>query len=69
VLFHQWCNLKVVFSKHTDHQKQGIINMLQTTRIPHVGHHHRGADDVRNLVTITLWLHEQGASLETTTSI
>ncbi len=68
-LFRRWCNLKVVFSKHTGHRRQDMMGMLRAAGIPHVGHHHRGADDVRNLVAIALWLHDQGASIEATASI
>ncbi|MBW2463313.1 MAG: exonuclease domain-containing protein [Deltaproteobacteria bacterium] len=68
-LFRRWCNLKRVFSKHTGRRMQDMMGMLAAAGIPHVGRHHRGADDVRNLVALTLWLHDHGASLGATASV
>lgn len=60
-IFRTWCNLKVVFQKHTGMKATGMIPMLERMGITHQGTHHRGIDDVRNLCALAVRLLEDGA--------
>lgn len=60
-LFRRWCNIKVVFQHALGHKAPGMMGMLRHAGIEHVGHHHLGIDDVRNLCNLTLWLVANGA--------
>ena len=65
-LFKQWCNLKVIFSRQEGLKAPGMMGMLRHAGIPHVGIHHRGIDDVRNLCELTLWMLKQGTEVVAT---
>lgn len=66
--FRQWCNLKVVFTRHWPGRPSGMMGMLHALGIPHQGHHHRGADDVLNLCHIAIRLLRDGAQFDATWS-
>ena len=65
-IFRQWCNLKFAFRDHTGNKPKGMMDMLGFAGIKHQGRHHRGYDDVQNLVALVLWMVENGASFEPT---
>ena len=60
-LFRQWINLKLIFKQLTGRKGSGMMGMLRRAGIRHVGHHHLGIDDVRNLCNLALWMYDQGA--------
>ena len=60
-LFRQWCNIKVIFKRTLGRKAPGMMGMLRQAGIAHVGHHHLGIDDVRNLCNLVLWLLDHGA--------
>lgn len=62
----RWCNLKVVYAENTSKKRTGMMGMLQTLGLEHVGHHHRGADDVRNLCNLVIELFDRGGRVEPT---
>ncbi len=65
-IFKSWCNLKFIYADKTKNKTSGMMGMLRALRIPHVGHHHRGRDDVRNLASIVISLLSQGATFKPT---
>ena len=64
--FRTWCNVKRVFERTTGRRAPGMMGMLRALELPHVGHHHRGRDDVRNIAAIVLRLLELDASFAPT---
>ncbi len=67
-LFQRWCNLKVVYQEATGRKRAGMMGMLRGLGLPHEGHHHRGADDVRNLCRVVIELLTTGAQFRPTWS-
>ena len=65
-VFRTWCNLKLVYGSHTHSKPAGMMGMLNALHIPHLGHHHRGLDDVRNLSRIVVSLLRDGATFRPT---
>lgn len=65
-LFRQWANIKVVFKQILGRKAPGMMGMLRHVGIEHVGHHHLGIDDVRNLCNLALWLIANGADFAPT---
>jgi len=65
-LFRRWCKIKVVYTEHTGNAKTGMMGMLRAMDIEHVGHHHRGRDDVRNLCRLVIALLDDGATFRAT---
>ncbi len=62
-LFRRWCNIKRPFRDATGRKAPGMMGMLRALDLPHVGHHHRGRDDVTNIAAIATRLLELGADL------
>lgn len=44
-----WCNIKTIFSDVMRQKPKGMMGMLRDLNIKHVGRHHSGIDDVRNI--------------------
>lgn len=65
-LFRLWINIKVIFRAHQGRKAPGMMGMLRHLGIGHVGHHHLGIDDVRNLCNLALWLLDNGAQFAPT---
>lgn len=62
-LFRRWCNIKKVFAQATGNKAMGMMGMLEVAGLRHEGRHHRGLDDVLNLVRVVQWLLEQGVDV------
>lgn len=65
-VFRTWCNIKRIYARCTGNGLTGMMGMMRTLGLRHEGHHHRGADDVRNLCRLALALVEKGARFEAT---
>jgi len=67
LLFSRWCNLKVVFRKHyrlpPEEAPTGMRGMLRRLRMPLVGQHHLGMDDVSNLAKVLYRVIAEGCRL------
>ena len=51
--YSRWINIKSVFARyHPDVKKAGMMLMLSTLGVDHVGRHHSGLDDCRNIANI-----------------
>lgn len=61
VLLHSWINLKHVFRAiyPSYNGSLGMMKILKFCNIKHVGRHHSGIDDVRNICNIALYLYSQ----------
>jgi inhibitor of KinA sporulation pathway (predicted exonuclease) len=59
-LFQRWCNIKRVYRSVEAEKARGMMGMLRRVGLEHVGVHHRGADDVRNLANLACVLLERG---------
>ncbi len=64
--FKRWCNIKKVFREATGVKSKGMLHMLAHYGIDHVGHHHRGVDDVKNLCNLVLTMVDAGVVFEPT---
>lgn len=53
-----WCNIKNVYREVTQKKPKGMMNMLKELDIQHVGRHHSGIDDVRNILEIARALNK-----------
>ena len=60
-LFQRWINIKDIFRQQEGFRAPGMMGMLAYADIPHTGIHHRGIDDVRNIVQLVFWLLSKGA--------
>jgi inhibitor of KinA sporulation pathway (predicted exonuclease) len=63
-VFRYWCNIKKVFSGHMNRKATGMMGMLGIAGLEHIGQHHLGIDDVRNLCRVAQWLLERGVPFE-----
>lgn len=52
----QWVNVKKSWQRATRVFPKGMMPMLQQAGITHIGHHHSGIDDCRNIVNIVTHL-------------
>ncbi|XP_041475908.1 ERI1 exoribonuclease 3-like isoform X2 [Lytechinus variegatus] len=50
--FRRWLNIKKAYATVTSHYPKGMMQMLEKLNIPHVGRHHSGIDDCRNIANI-----------------
>ncbi|XP_071478899.1 ERI1 exoribonuclease 3-like isoform X1 [Diadema antillarum] len=50
--FRQWINIKKSFAVVTGHFPKGMMQMLEKLHLEHVGRHHSGIDDCRNIANI-----------------
>lgn len=61
------CNLKYMYERVFGTRQVGMMGMLDGLRVPHVGKHHCGIDDVRNITAILQKLiREHGVTIEPT---
>jgi len=58
--FNKWINIKKPFCEVTGTYPKGMMPMLQTLGLKHVGRHHSGIDDCRNIANIVRGLGERG---------
>ncbi|XP_065293437.1 ERI1 exoribonuclease 3 isoform X6 [Dermacentor albipictus] len=56
----QWINLKKAFSDCTGHWPKTQLDALHFCGLPHLGRHHSGIDDCRNLAQLVGWLASRG---------
>merc|ERR1712079_4690 len=64
VLFSGWINIKIVFQRMFQRKKQkGMMEMLQDLQIEHIGRHHSGIDDARNICNIVVELYKRDSSM------
>eukprot|EP01083_Nonionella_stella_P155176 500978_1 len=60
-LFHSWINIKRIFTQtYKKKRGGGMMSILRTLGIKHVGRHHSGIDDVRNICNIVLHILNDG---------
>jgi inhibitor of KinA sporulation pathway (predicted exonuclease) len=65
----RWCNVKEVFQMCFPHiTRIGMLGMLEALELPHIGHHHCGIDDCRNIAAITRWHLHRGHVFNVTKS-
>lgn len=57
-IMRSWCNIKKVFREVTQNRPKGMMGMLRDLDIAHVGRHHSGIDDVRNILEIARKLNK-----------
>ncbi|KAK7071351.1 ERI1 exoribonuclease 3 [Halocaridina rubra] len=55
-----WLNMKWPYKRATRRNHRGMMEMLRTLRLTHVGTHHRGIDDCRNIANILRALAKRG---------
>jgi len=55
-LFKRWTNIKLLFAAHFRERPMDLMHMLDMCGHEHVGRHHSGIDDVRNIANCFLWL-------------
>ena len=53
-LFHSWINIKHVFEFVYDIKARGMMGMLKEMNLEHVGRHHSGIDDCKNIANIVV---------------
>ncbi|XP_075730995.1 snipper isoform X2 [Rhipicephalus microplus] len=56
----RWINLKKAFAECTGHWPKTLLDALRFCRLPHLGRHHSGIDDCRNLTQLVAWLASRG---------
>lgn len=56
----RWINLKKAFAECTGHWPKTLLDALRFCRLPHLGRHHSGIDDCRNLAQLVAWLASRG---------
>uniref|UniRef100_A0A131XHP6 Putative exonuclease n=1 Tax=Hyalomma excavatum TaxID=257692 RepID=A0A131XHP6_9ACAR len=56
----RWINLKRAFAECTGHWPRTLPDALRFCRLPHLGRHHSGIDDCRNLAQLVGWLASHG---------
>ncbi|KAL8576532.1 hypothetical protein ACOMHN_003090 [Nucella lapillus] len=67
--FKRWINIKKAFADMTGVFPKGMMPMLQKLQIPHIGRHHSGIDDCRNIAAILKGMLERGHVFTNTTSL
>lgn len=65
-VFGEWCNIKKIYAQAKQRKAPGMMGMLRQLGLEHVGHHHRGIDDVRNIARIAARLIEMGQPIAAT---
>eukprot|EP01084_Bolivina_argentea_P093249 167746_1 len=60
-LFHSWINIKDIYEQKYNKRAGGMMRCLKNLGIKHVGRHHSGIDDVKNICNIALKLLNDGA--------
>jgi ERI1 exoribonuclease 3 len=50
--FRRWINIKKPFCDVTGTYPKGMMQMLSMLNLPHIGRHHSGIDDCRNIASI-----------------
>ena len=65
-LFQRWINIKHIFKEIMGRKAPGMMGMLEVANIQHVGVHHRGIDDVKNIVQLVFWLLSKGSTFSLT---
>ena len=65
-LFKQWINIKKVFLSEMGIKPTGMLSMLQHLNLEHIGRHHLGLDDVKNIARLVLRMLERGVSFSPT---
>ncbi|XP_076462593.1 ERI1 exoribonuclease 3-like [Babylonia areolata] len=58
--FKRWINIKKAFADLTGVFPKGMMAMLHQLHIPHIGRHHSGIDDCRNIAAILKAMVERG---------
>ncbi|GFS21447.1 ERI1 exoribonuclease 3 [Elysia marginata] len=58
--FSRWINIKKSYADVTRTFPKGMMPMLTGLRLQHVGRHHSGIDDCRNIANIVVELMKQG---------
>uniref|UniRef100_A0A1E1XID5 Putative exonuclease n=1 Tax=Amblyomma aureolatum TaxID=187763 RepID=A0A1E1XID5_9ACAR len=56
----RWINLKRAFSECTGHWPKTLRDALHFCGLPHLGRHHSGIDDCRNMAQLLRWLASRG---------
>nr|CAH8873428.1 unnamed protein product [Trichobilharzia regenti] len=64
--FKQWINLKKVYCDVMGHFPSSMMSMLSTLNLKHIGRHHSGIDDCRNIANILCELIRCGATPDIT---
>jgi len=59
--FNQWINIKKTFADSTGVFPSSMMDMLARLDIKHVGRHHSGYDDCRNIANIAIELLKRGS--------
>ena len=58
--FNKWINIKKPFADSTNEYPKGMMGMLRKLNITHVGRHHSGIDDCKNIGNILVRLLQRG---------
>eukprot|EP01084_Bolivina_argentea_P093248 167744_1 len=66
-LFHSWINIKDIYEQKYNKRAGGMMRCLKNLGIKHVGRHHSGIDDVKNICKIVQRLLQMGAKFDYTT--
>lgn len=63
--FNRWINIKKSFNKATGkYGRDGMMGMLRDLNIQHIGRHHSGIDDCKNIAEILKVLAQRGYVFE-----
>eukprot|EP00929_Paragymnodinium_shiwhaense_P112095 TRINITY_DN80353_c0_g1_i1.p1 TRINITY_DN80353_c0_g1~~TRINITY_DN80353_c0_g1_i1.p1 ORF type:complete len:282 (-),score=29.62 TRINITY_DN80353_c0_g1_i1:376-1221(-) len=65
-VFQRYCNIKRPFATFLGRKAGGMMSMLRDLNIKHIGKHHLGIDDTRNIANIVIRLATRGAQLTAT---
>eukprot|EP01084_Bolivina_argentea_P083748 151615_1 len=64
MLFSSWINVKKLYNKaFNTKNKEGMMGMLKGLNIEHIGTHHSGIDDVKNICNVCIALLKKDKSL------
>jgi len=62
----QWINIKILFKQNFNVMPKGMMGMLKLCHIEHVGRHHSGIDDVRNIANCAVFFMQKGVLFKPT---
>jgi len=65
-ILHQWINIKHLANQALGVNARGMMGLLEQLSIKHVGKHHSGIDDCRNLANIASYMLEKGVEFNPT---
>lgn len=65
--FHQWCNLKILYSEFLGKKAHGMTDMLSNLSLELKGRHHSGIDDCLNIAQVVSTLFAKGCPMIPTT--